>query len=276
VIRCHPADGPSRISSVAPRERLDVTSIDRERVPEGSERLTTLSVEVRNFALITYAVPAERVRPRLPGPYTLETFHRNGQEQCLVSGTCFCNHDFRWSALPYPRLTFDEGTYRVYVTHRGRRGVYFFRRFLSSPVALVPQRVVDANVAVGVFDVETRFDDSGYGLYTCCVQSGEAENSFTVRAGEVPPRKMPFASGDELAQHITYRTHGFFQTTAGLQGHMPVSHRRMAPWSGELVSARFDTWTQLGIVRAEEVSEPYSVLIEPAVNFLLHPPRPLG
>jgi uncharacterized protein YqjF (DUF2071 family) len=252
-----------------------LSSIAAERAPEGFERLTTISVEVRNFALITYAVPVERVRRRLPGPYTLETFPKNGQEQCLVSGTCFCNHDFKWSAAPRPRLTFDEGTYRVYVTHRGRRGVYFFRRFLSSPVAFGAQRVADRNVAMANFDTETRFDDSGYGLYTCSVRSGDVENSFTIRARGVPRRKLPFASGEELAQHITYRLHGFFETPIGLQGHMPVSHRRMAPWSGELVSGRFDTWTQLGIVSSEEAAHPYSVLIEPAVNFLLHPPRPL-
>jgi uncharacterized protein YqjF (DUF2071 family) len=252
-----------------------VSSVAGERTPEAFERLTTISVEVLNFALITYAVPVERVRRRLPSPYTLETFHRNGQEQCLVSGTCFCNHDFRWSATPYPRLTFDEATYRVYVTHSGRRGVYFFQRFLSSPVAFAAQRAADQNVAVGVFETETRLDDSGYSLYTCSVRSGDVHNSFTIRARQIPRRKIPFASGEELTQHITYRLHGFFQTPVGFQGHMPVSHRRMAPWSGELISGRFDTWTRLGIVTSEEVAHPYSVLIEPAVNFLLHPPRPL-
>lgn len=250
-----------------------MSSVAGERTPEAFERLTTISVEVLNFALITYAVPVERVRRRLPSPYTLETFHRNGQEQCLVSGTCFCNHDFRWSATPYPRLTFDEATYRVYVTHSGRRGVYFFQRFLSSPVAFAAQRAADQNVAVGVFETETRLDDSGYSLYTCSVRSGDVHNSFTIRARQIPRRKIPFASGEELTQHITYRLHGFFQTPVGFQGHMPVSHRRMAPWSGELISGRFDTWTRLGIVTSEEVAHPYSVLIEPAVNFLLHPPR---
>jgi uncharacterized protein DUF2071 len=246
-----------------------------EKVPEGLERLTTISVEVRNFALVTYAVPAERVRRHLPGAYTLETFHRNRREHCLVSATCFCNHRFRWSGLPFPRLTFDESTYRVYVTHRGRQGVYFFRRFLSSPIPFAAQRALDEHVSVGGFDVETRRDDAGYSFYACRVRSADVANNFTIRASGAPVRKPPFASGDELAQQITYRLHGFFQTTSGLQGHMPVSHRRMAPWSGELISGRFDTLSSLDIVRPEEVARPYSVLVEPSVNFLLRPPRPL-
>ncbi len=259
----------------SPQEDYVRAAAREEKVAEGLERLTTISVEVRNFALLTYAVPADRVKRHLPSAYTLETFHRNRREHCLVSATCFCNHGFRWSGLPFPRLTFDEATYRVYVTHRGRQGVYFFRRFLSSPIAFAGQRALDARVGVARFEVETRHDEDGYSLYTCSVRSGEVQNSFTVGASTVPLRKPPFASGEELAQHITYRLHGFFQTTAGFQGHMPVSHRRMTPWSGELVSARLDTWSALDIVRPEEVARPYSVLVEPAVSFVLHPPRPL-
>ncbi len=67
----------------------------------------------------------------LPQPYVPETFERDGLQLCLVSAPGFRNERFRWSALPYANLTFDESTLRVYVTHRGRKGVYFFRRYLS-------------------------------------------------------------------------------------------------------------------------------------------------
>ena len=135
-------------------------------------RLLTIASEVRNFALVTYAVRADRVRARLSVPYQLETFHEDDQEWCLVSATCFCNHGFTWSALPYPRLTFDESTYRTYVTHRGRRGVYFFRRFLGTPLAFGQQRAFEMNAALGQFEVETEVDESGYPSYVCSVRNG--------------------------------------------------------------------------------------------------------
>jgi uncharacterized protein YqjF (DUF2071 family) len=239
------------------------------------ERVATASVEVRNFALVTHAVPADRVRPHLPSSYTLETFVEEGEERCLVSATCFCNHGFRWSATPYPKLTFDESTYRTYVTHRGRRGVYFLRRFLSRPLAFGPQRLFEANAALAHFEVETRVDESGYHAYVHRVQSGATHNHFSIKAVDDPSAIPPFDDGEEMAQHITYRLHGFFTASAGFQGHMPVSHRRMTPWAGELLSARFDTWTELGILEEHELTEAHSVLVEPLVQFRLHPPRPL-
>jgi uncharacterized protein YqjF (DUF2071 family) len=241
-----------------------------------SQNLATISVRVRNFALITYAVPASRVRRHLPDPYELETFvDERGEERCLVSSTTFCNDGFRWSALPYPRLTFDESTYRAYVTHRGRRGVYFFRRYLSALPAFGPQKLFERNAGLGDFHIDTEMEGTRYSSYSSRVRSGDAENRFLLRAGEEPIAKPPFGTGEELAQHITYRLHGFFTSSAGVQGHMPVSHRRMAPWSGHLLDARFDTWTAHEIVSPEEVAHPYSVLVEPDIHFRLHPPRPL-
>jgi uncharacterized protein YqjF (DUF2071 family) len=237
--------------------------------------LGTVSIEVRNFAVVTYAVPADRVRARLPAVYDLETILGDDGELALVSATCFCNGDFRWSALPYPRLTFDESTYRTYVTHRGRRGVYFFKRYLGSPLALPPQRAVEMSASLARFDVETKLDESGYAAYSCRVQGRDEENSFSIRAGDDPVARAPFDTGEEMAQHITYRLHGFFTTSAGFQGHMPVSHARMAPWAGELVSARFDTLARLGILEEEELRHPYCVLVQPLIAFDLHPPRPL-
>jgi uncharacterized protein YqjF (DUF2071 family) len=238
-------------------------------------RLLTIAIEVRNFALVTYAVRADRVKARLPVSYQLETFHEDDQEWCLVSATCFCNHGFKWAALPYPRLTFDESTYRTYVTHRGRRGVYFFRRFLGTPLASGPQRAFEMNAALGQFEVETEVDESGYASYVCSVRNGATENTFSIRALDDPTGRFPFDTGEELAQHITFRLHGFFTSAAGFEGRMPISHRRMAPWSGELVSARFDTLTELGFLDESEIANPYSVLVEPLTKFLLYPPRPL-
>ena len=240
------------------------------------DRLTSISVEVRNFALVTYAVPADRVSTHLPEPYLLETvLDGEGAERCLVSATSFCNRDFRSSALPYPRLTFDESTFRTYVTHRDRRGVYFIRRFLSKTLAFLPQRLFEMKAALGDFDVDSEVEPAGYDRYSFAVRSRDVTNGFVIRAHEEPAPRYPFETGEELVDHITYRLHGFFTSSIGRQGHMPVSHRRMTPWSGELVSARFDTWSELGILEPDEVSNPYSVLVEPIVNFRLHPPRPL-
>lgn len=55
-------------------------------------RLATAEVDVQNFALVTHAVPAERVRRILPARFELETFtSEDGRELALISSSVFCN-----------------------------------------------------------------------------------------------------------------------------------------------------------------------------------------
>ncbi|MDQ4145569.1 MAG: DUF2071 domain-containing protein [Actinomycetota bacterium] len=238
------------------------------------ERAGSISVEVLHFALVTHAVEAERVRARLPSLYELETFEAaDGVERALVSTTCFCNHDFRPYALAYPRLTFNESTYRTYVRLGEKRGVYFFGRYLEGARAAGPQRLFARDTFLSDFEVEIDSNENGYELYSCGVSSKCGDTHFVVRALDSPRAQEPFESGDELAQFITYRLHGFFTSSLGCQGHMPVGHKRMRPFAGELESGRFDLWERLGILAPEEVSSPHSVLVQPPILFTLYPPR---
>lgn len=239
--------------------------------------LASLSVTVQDLALITHAVPAGRVRPHLPSPYELETFpERGGQEMCFVSATCFCNHNFRWSALPCPRHTFNESTYRTYVKHKGGQGVYFLGRYLGTPLATTAQRTLARDTFLGNFEVGTERSEAGYTSYGCRISSERGNTSFRFEAGDAPAARPPFASGYELSQFLTYRLEGYFTSTLGAEGHMPVRHRRMDPYEGNnLVEGRFDLWDELGIVPAEEAGDPFSILVVPEVHFKLQPPRPL-
>ncbi|HWC14443.1 MAG TPA: DUF2071 domain-containing protein [Actinomycetota bacterium] len=237
----------------------------------GSHVLPAFSVDVENFALVNYLVPAERVLEHLPTNYDLQTFDGD----CFVTATCFCNGAFRPWMLPGPRLTFDESTFRTYVTHKGRVGVYFFGRYLSRPSATLPQRAIARDTYDADFTVASELTEDGYRAYSCHATSDAGEASFALTATERPSAREPFAAGDEMAQFLTYRLHGFFTTSLGFQGHMPVAHPRMHPWAGELSTARLDLFEQLGILVPDEAQRPHSVLVEPGVRFTLYAPRPL-
>lgn len=237
----------------------------------GSHVFPTFSVDVGNFALLNYRVPAERVRQHLPPSYDLQTFDGD----CFVTVTCFSNGGFRLWMVPAPRLTFDESTFRTYVTHKGRVGVYFFGRYLSRAAATVPQRAIARDTYDADFTVATESTDQGYRAYSCHARSDAGETSFALTATERPRALDPFVTGEDLAQFFTYRLHGFFTTSLRFQGHMPVGHRRMDPWAGELSTARLDLFEELGILEQDEAQRPHSVLVEPGVRFTLYAPRPL-
>ncbi len=246
------------------------------RLPDENALLKTgaLRIEVTNFAAITHAVPAERVRANVPDVYEVETFvDTDGIEKAFVTATCFCNDDFRWAHSPYPKHTFNENTYRGYVTADDKKGLYFFGRYLGSPLAVAGQRTIARDTWLGNFSLNIGRGPEGYTRYDCDVTGSRGGTHFRVVATDQPPALHPFSSGEEMAQHITYRLNGFFTTSAGFQGRMPVAHPRMRPYSGRLLSGRFDLWTELDILEPDEVMSPYSVLVEPGVTFTLYPPR---
>ncbi len=230
---------------------------------------------MRNFAIITHAVPVERVRPHVPERFRIQTFDIGGETRCLVSATCFCNTGFRYSGLPYPRMTFNESTYRVYVDYDGRNGVFFVGRYLGHPVARAAQRIFDRDVYLGDFEVETSPSDIGYDSYTCRVKSRRGETSFALSATNEARAQAPFATADEHTYFVTHRLHGLFTSSTGAPGHMPVTHDRMKPWQGELRSGRFELWERLGILYPDEVADVFSVLVQSVIDFKLHPVRPV-
>ena len=238
--------------------------------------LASFSVDVENFALITHRVPVERVAPHVPDNLELQTFDDGGGRYCFVSATCFCNERYRVTGLPYPHLTFNESTYRTYVSYNGRQGVYFIGRYLGSPIALAAQRTLARDTWLADFDLTIDESDGGYRSYVCHETSERGETSFAVTAEDEPGPRGPFGSGWDHAQFLTYRLSGLFTSSLGVVGHMPVTHPHMRCYEGTLHAGRFDLWRELGILEPDEVHQPFSVLVAPHAPFTLHPPRPAG
>ena len=70
------------------------------------DRVATLQLDVQNFALVTHAVPAERVTPHVPDMFELQTFAGDdGREMALVSANGFCNRQVHWVIEPSVHFT---------------------------------------------------------------------------------------------------------------------------------------------------------------------------
>ncbi|MFP5351404.1 MAG: DUF2071 domain-containing protein [Actinomycetota bacterium] len=236
-------------------------------------RLATAEVDVQNFALVTHAVPAERVRRILPARFELETFtSEDGRELALISSSVFCNRQLHWSPARYPAHDFDQCTFRTYVTWRGRRGAYFFGTYVGTRLSYVAQKLVAAGTRLADFDVDIQGGTHGYPVFDVRVVAGDQQLMLQLEARDRPTARHPFVSGNEHAQFITYRLHGFARSPFG-ETYGPIEHRHMDPWSGRLLQGRFDLWEQLGILEPEEAEDVFSVLVEPSVRFTLHVPR---
>lgn len=242
----------------------------------GLSRLTTAQVDVENFALVTHAVPAARVRRHVPDRFRLETFESaTGQEMAFISSSTFCNRQIHWTAARYPAHDFDQCTFRTYVTWKGLRGAYFFGTYVSTSLSYIGQRLVAANTRLARFDVDIRGGAEGYPAFSSRVDAGDQKLHIELEAVDRPEAKYPFASANEHAQFITYRLHGFARSPLG-ETYGPIEHRHLDPWAGRLLAGRFDFWEQMGILPSREAEDVFSVLVEPSVRFTLHPPRRAG
>lgn len=239
----------------------------------GLSRFTTAQVDVENFALITHAVPASRVRPHVPPRFQLETFESMvGEEMAFISSSTFCNRQIHWSAARYPAHDFDQCTFRTYVTWKGLRGAYFFGTYVSTSLSYLGQKLVAANTRLGSFDVEVHGGPLGYPRIDSHVVAGDQQLHVELEALDRPAARHPFASANEHTQFITYRLHGFAHSPFG-ETYGPIEHRHMDPWAGRLLAGRFEFWEQMGILGPDQGDEVFSVLVEPSVRFTLHPPR---
>ena len=232
---------------------------------------------MQNFALITHTVPAERLRKAVPDRFELQTFvNEAGQDVGFISASSFCNRQIHWSCARYPAHDFDQSTFRTYVIHRGRLASYFFATYVSTTLSLIGQKLVAADTHLAEYDVEIDMDEEGYHRYSSRARTDSEELRFELEATDVPTAKPPFGTGAELAQFITYRLHGYAIPLVGGVTYGPIEHRHMDPWEGRMITGRFDLWERLGLLPEEEWGSPYSVLVEPSVRFVLHPPRPAG
>lgn len=239
-----------------------------------ADRFVRLEDTIQNFALVTHAVPAERVRPQVPKQFELQTFVEDGTEKAFISTSCFCNHQVHWGGLRRPAHDFDQTTFRTYATYKGLAGAYFFGTWVSTPLSWVGQFSVAGRTRLADFDVEVNGGLSGYPRYRFTATAGRSEVGFDIEALDQVEPKYPFKTGDEHAAFITHRLHGFTLGPLGFHVVGRIHHRRMRPWAGKLHSGRFDYWNRRGILAPEEYDDVYSVLVEPSVHFQLYPPRP--
>src|SRR5215469_8827975 len=77
----------------------------------GLDVLTTLE----HFAIISYLVPVDRLRPHVDPQFDVLPFREGGKTCGLVSVVPFVDVDFRFARLPFLRFRFAQTNYRLYV-----------------------------------------------------------------------------------------------------------------------------------------------------------------
>jgi hypothetical protein len=173
------------------------------------------------------------------------------------------------------------------VTSRPDPGAFFINTFLGTRAAWVLQRAVASGAEHADFNIIQRYDEA-YGDYHAYVVDIKAE-------GDTPPTQIavrsiaertpvaPFVNWEKMVQFLTDRPNGYYTLSLGGSdsiGQMPVEHEAMHPRAAQLMpigaevkEARLGMWEKLGVLTKNEMSRPFSMLIQPQLTVVSHPPR---
>lgn len=240
-----------------------------------------VSCGLRHFAIITWAVPAERFAGLWPDRFELDTVVVNGARCGLISAVPFEDVDFTAACFPFPRFTMGQTNYRVYIIDRqtGERAVWFLGTTLDSWTLLVPRYVWQLPWHPGRIRFEYD-EDPHSGLYRRYYMhtrsSWAAAEVELFQDGHEPFDFSGFPDTETALVYLTHPLAGFYYRRDGIAGTYRVWHDRLQVRPAQLRKARFELLERLGLVSREEQQTPWSVLLEPLNHFTIYlPPQRL-
>lgn len=245
----------------------------RRPAVSGIDAVTTL----RHFAIVTYAVPPERLRPLVHPRFDLDCVAIDNRVRALFSAVVFEDQDFRAAAWPSPRWAFGQTNYRIYVRdrHTGCRAVWFLGTTLGSWSVALPKYLWRLPWHHGRFEMDCVDDASGrYSKFRMRTESAWAPAMLDLEHRGGLPVLPGFPDVETGLVVLTHPLTGFYTRTDATLGSYAVWHDRLTPTSGRVREARWGLLDRLGIVPYDEQTTPHSVLIQPRTEFIVHlPPR---
>lgn len=232
---------------------------------------------LEHFAIVTYAIPPERLRPLVHERFDLDSIKMDGKSRALVSVVPFLDRDFHFARAPWLRFCFGQTNYRAYVmdTETGKRGVWFFGTTLDSWTVAMPHYLWSLPWYRGRTRFTCQYDVAArrYTDYRAVTLSAWGPAMLELTDTGMPPAEIPgFTDLETAAIVLTHPLDGFFYRRDGALGSYSVWHDRLQPTVGHIVHAQIGLFDRLGLVPFAEQLQPHSVLIQPLTEFAIFLP----
>lgn len=262
------------------QKKLDHRTLLSSRIAARKPGLFDLRSDLLHFALITYALPAERLRPYIHPRFDIPTFPIHGQHMALMSAVPFLDNDFSYyRLLPFVRWKFAQTNYRVYVVDRetGEHCVWFFGTTLGSRIVHLARGLWKIPWHFAKYTVDCLFDsDLGrYKRFHFAHESDWATAEIDLEDTGEPAGLLPgFSELNDQKLVLTHPVEGFFYRLDGKTGTYSVWHEEIPLTTGRARHLYFSLYERLGLLSREEMQQPHSVLICTKIMFEVHlPPR---
>ncbi len=255
---------------------LDYPTLLAARMTRPLARGIDVITSLRHFALVSYLVPFERLRPYVHPAFDIATITVGGVTGGLLSVVPFLDVDFRFSSLPFLRFSMGQTNYRLYVNdHQGEPLAWFLGTALDSFSVAVPHYAW----SLPWFRARIRFDvlysaaEQRYLRYHVSTRSKWAGATLSLVGTAQPMPLLPgFNSIEEQQLVLTNPVRGVFYRRDGRLGSYTIWHPPIQLSIGQLKHARFALLERLGILSPAEAQHPHSVLLTPEVEFQISLP----
>lgn len=238
------------------------------------DALTTLE----HFAVVTYAVPYERVIKHVHPRFTLEHIvTEQGWERALLSVVTFRERGFRLASVPWPAFAFGQVNYRVYVRDQetGEPAVWFLGTHIDSTAVYVARLAFrlpweHARIRLDCTQAE---DGGAYTDYRVSAKHAEAPVDLHLAdTGAAPEALEGFPNVSAGLHFLTHPLVGYCRRADGRLAGYRVEHAPMWPTVGRVRRARFGLLDGLRIIPYADQAKPHSVLLQREIDFRIHLP----
>lgn len=265
---------------VSSRTALARTVLERRLAPRPAGRLDIVSM-LRHFALITYALPRERLTPHIPEHrFEIPTFDIDGEPRALMSAVPFVDSEFRFARLlPFVRFRFCQTNYRVYVIDResGEHVVWFFGTTLGGWPVHLARWLWRIPWHWARYRCDCHYDHEArrYSAFRYRTRARWAAADIDIADTGAPVEGVPgFADRDEATLVLTHPVDGYYYRLNRTLGTYSVSHDLLALTRGEPRNLYFSLFERLGLLTRDEMQRPHSIFLCPETVFHIYmPPR---
>jgi hypothetical protein len=252
----------------------------QQRIQQRPSSLLDIRSDLLHFALVNYALPAERLRALIPERFDIPEFNVDGQHKALMSAVPFLDSDFSYYRLAsFMQFKFWQTNYRVYVIDRttGEHCAWFFGTTLGSPVVHIARDLWRIPWHQAEYATDCRWDAASnrYEHYHVSHESAWARANVKVRdTGQAMPLLPGFSSMDEQILILTHPVKGYFNRLDGRLGTYSVWHAEIPLTVAEPEALYFSLYESRKLLNQDEMMQPHSVLLCPRTTFDVHmPPR---
>lgn len=250
-----------------------------ETAPKGG--VVTTSATLRDLLVVTYAVPAERVRAHVPEGLRPDLLlSAEGESLAFLQTTCAYHEDSRWSPLPgsLASSSYHQVAHRILTRREGKRGAFVLRTFISSTELSFSRRAIERTMEFARFTiyVDGNPAHAAYRRYNLRAVGETAKTELEVTAlSEGPAAALPFTHTEERDRFLIQREELFYRAGAYKKGISltPIQYGPVTPTYGQIATARLSLWTDLNLLTPEELTTPVVVHILPELTTVTSPPR---